>query len=1035
MPRTNLDTARSIYSPALRRGLLGLAALLAATLPCVAGGGGGGRAVAASETGEVRIPLEAWQQLVAQSQQGPPAGWALGDAQVRVDTELHEGRVTGTARASLTVRILGDGWTLVPLLPPGTAVTEARVDGEPVPLVAAPDGLSWGTRGSGKHAVELVWRVEAVSHRTGWSLALPLPRAPSTALALWLPASAGDVAVIPAVGVERSLQGDRTRVTATIPAAAGAQISWRRPERRGLVVGRADYAGSLEEDVVEWTALFQVQAHEPGEALLPLLPSSITLSGIEVDGTEAVAVLDNGRFAVRIEGAGSHTVRASFQVPVQGGEGPPSVRLQIPEVPISRFELTLPGRKEVTVAPRTGVQTSIEGETTIAVAHVPLTGVVAFEWTEAVPEDVIREVQANASVIHLAWAEEGVLYVRAVADWEITRGETNRFRLAVPGGVQIHRIDASAGSIQDWRMIEEDGRDVLEVYLDRTISGSFSFQVDYERLLGADPQAAERIGLPLLEALSVHRQRGMVALLSGQDLVLHPIEEEGASKVGENQLPPGIRQSVTRTVAHTYKYFQDMPRLVVRAAPPERRAGKFDASVDTLISLGEVALRGSSSVMVRVKSGAIMDLALRLPDGVSLLSLTAPSLRTHTVAQDAGEQVVTVSFTREMEDQFRIDLQYERILAEGESGDEAEVPIPELRVDGAEVEHGRIAVEALTAVEVRTARAQHLSAVDVNELPRQLVLKTTNPILLAWKYVHATPPWELVLRTTRHRELEVQEALVERAHYRTLVTRDGLAVTRAEWLVRNSRRQFLRVDLPEGAEVWSAFVAGKAEKPAAASDTDQGVLVRLINSTEGFAVEMVYATPVSEIGTFGRLHLGLARPDMVVTHTRWDLWVPGNVRWREPDTGMEIVVGGRATGGGEMAATADALRGAETNEPLRVTVPAHGVHFAFQKLYAGSAGEAARVTIAYAATPDWLPSALDLLAALLLWTVPALVIFGDMRPPRWLGVLGLLAALGVVYLSASEGGGILFLALSLGAIVVLALGLWVRARRRRRGAG
>ena len=48
------------------------------------------------------------------------------------------------------------------------------------------------------------------------------------------------------------------------------------------------------------------------------------------------------------------------------------------------------------------------------------------------------------------------------------------------------------------------------------------------------------------------------------------------------------------------------------------------------------------------------------PAGVSLLNLTAPSLRTYRVEEQGGREVVQVEFTQEMEGQFRLDLSYER---------------------------------------------------------------------------------------------------------------------------------------------------------------------------------------------------------------------------------------------------------------------------------------------------------------------------------------------------------------------------------------
>ena len=51
----------------------------------------------------------------------------------------------------------------------------------------------------------------------------------------------------------------------------------------------------------------------------------------------------------------------------------------------------------------------------------------------------------------------------------------------------------------------------------------------------------------------------MVALLSGAELTLEPEIEKGLSKVGENQLPAFIRNQISLTVAHTFKYVEALP--------------------------------------------------------------------------------------------------------------------------------------------------------------------------------------------------------------------------------------------------------------------------------------------------------------------------------------------------------------------------------------------------------------------------------------------------------------------------------------------
>src|SRR5262249_48317996 len=142
---------------------------------------------------------------------------------------------------------------------------------------------------------------------------------------------------------------------------------------------------------------------------------------------------------------------------------------------------------------------------------------------------------------------------------------------------------------------------------------------------------------------------------------------------------------------------------------------------------------------------------LSLPPDVTLLNLTAPSKRSHTARSEGGKQLVDVYFTQEMDGEFPIDLDYERIISQ----QDAEALVAGASVTGAEPEQGRIGVEALTAVELQPSSTDSLSSIDVGELPQQLLLKTRNPIRLAYKY--ASPPFKLGLKITRHTELETQE--------------------------------------------------------------------------------------------------------------------------------------------------------------------------------------------------------------------------------------------------------------------------------------
>ena len=741
------------------------------------------------------------------------------------------------------------------------------------------------------------------------------------------------------------------------------------------------------------------------------------MSNLKVDGKDAPILVEGDRFVTLVRGRGVHSVVVEFQVSVLSGDGPPRVNLQVPPVPVSRFDLTLPGKKELTVTPAASIRSRIRGGSTIATVHVPLTGQVSFAWSEAVPEDIKAEVRSNASLYHVLHAEEGVLNGRVTVQYEVNRGETHVIELAVPNDVQINRISAESGAVADWRLnpVRRGAARTVTVFLDRQLKGQLLFDIFYDRSLAP---SAEQAGIqaPLFQALGVQRQKGMLALQASHDLALRPVgepDETQATRVGENQLPAFVRDEVTMTVAHTFKYADALPRVMVETSTPEVVPGKFDAQVDTLISLGEVTLTGAASLEIHLKSGRVSTLKLELPQGINLLSLTAPSLRTYAVNPQDNAQLVSIEFTQEMEGQFRIELTYERILVD----DASEVEVPTLTVRGAEVEQGRIAVEALSAVEVQPATTEQLSALDIKELPQQLVLRTTNPILLAYKYVHADPPHRLALSVTCHRVLGTQEAVIDRAEYRTLFTRDGLFVTTAHFVVRNSRKQFLRVRLPEGSQICSVFVNGKPENPARSDGEDEeessSVLIKIVNSTRGFPAQIVYATEGSGIRRLGKVTASLPRPDILVTESRWDAFLPAEMRYGAPSTNMDIVRVGALVSASELEAEfaklGDAAGVQQTLEPLRITVLTSGVHYAFEKLYANQADHDAWFSVPYASAGGAFTGQLvNLLGIGLFWTGIWLSRRGDARvePRRALALAGvgaviLLITIGFYHVSAT----------------------------------
>ncbi|MAZ66582.1 MAG: hypothetical protein CMF25_05685 [Kangiellaceae bacterium] len=925
--------------------------------------------------GRVEVPLSTYEQLIKQGQQPPlSTSYALGRSELEVQVRNGNNHQYATIVAEVDIDILEPRWTSVPLLGIGATITRAEKNGQPIQLVPTLNGHHWLSQEQGTHHLSLHYQVSLQQGAQSNFITLPIPEAAVNRLRLTVPEPNLDIAITPATAMQSQSTSTTTHVSADIPTSSQLAISWRSAQQVHYSMSRAHYQGKVLDDAIEWQGMLDVEVFHAKAGVVPILPNHVTLTEVLVDNKPASVRIEEGFFAVPLVTEGKHQIQVKYQIPIQRDQGQPVAITPIPKVPMSSFSLSLPGKKALQVEPRTAIEYEQSDNQTQAKMFIPMTDRVSLSWQEAVPEDVTVEARANAAIYHGFYAEEGVVHAKAVVHYDITRGETSSFILSVPSDVQVNKLNASVDGLSDWVVAGgETPQDhkTLTLFFNRKITGKVQIHIDYEKLFSTEEK--QPLPLPLLQADNVHRQRGMIALLASNELSLKPEQTEHLSKVGENQLPADVRNAFAHGVAHTYKYSQTDARISVVTMAPERKQGKFDAQIHTLISIGEVAIKGTSTVKVAVKSGALAELVMTLPNDVSLLSLSGPSIRNHKTAPHQDRQQVHVEFTQEMAGQFNIDLQYEQLIQDQSKP----VTVPRLNVQDAQVEHGKVAIEALTAVEVQALETQQLSTVDINELPQQLILKTTNPILLAYKYLHAEPPYSLILKITRHQEMDVQNAVIDQAHYHTLVTNDGLRVTRAQLNIRNSRRQFLRMTLPEGASVWSLTVNHRAEKPAIAGNDANTVLVKLINSHQGFPIELVYAVPSKKMAFRGNINASLPMPDMLAGKTLWDIYLPYQYEYGKLDSSMNESQSLTTTNPQQKMQAARSLPQAPG---FPIAVPSQGVHFQLEQLYASESGEVPTFSISYTSEEGvTFGSLLTIVGTLLLWLGLSVLL---LRPAR-----------------------------------------------------
>jgi hypothetical protein len=197
--------------------------------------------------------------------------------------------------------------------------------------------------------------------------------------------------------------------------------------------------------------------------------------------------------------------------------------------------------------------------------------------------------------------------------------------------------------------------------------------------------------------------------------------------------------------------------------------------------------------------------------------------------------------------------------------------------DNVESESGLLAISAKSSLQLTEAEAAGLQRADAGDIPDWARIPDPATALV---YHYAHPGYHLSLNLQRLGEAEVLQAIVEKAHLTSVVADDGQMMTEMTLSLRSNGRQFLQLELPPGAKVWSAFVAGQAVRP---SLHDGKLLLPVDPSAAGddaTAVELTYvgSDPFPRV----RGGIGFVSPkfDVPLKNTSWEIYLPPDYDYR-----------------------------------------------------------------------------------------------------------------------------------------------------------
>jgi len=344
-----------------------------------------------------------------------------------------------------------------------------------------------------------------------------------------------------------------------------------------------------------------------------------------------------------------------------------------------------------------------------------------------------------------------------------------------------------------------------------------------------------------------------------QGLIIGRTSDHGQTTI-EAALEPGQRANIwwqTREIA----------------TPIVPKEVRFLSDVKTLVSVSETDLRIAALADITVVQGDPTQFTVAIPEGYEITGASGATVESSET--QPGALVLKLSSSAPRTHQFLITM--ERPLSDSK----AEAPF--ISFKDTQRETGEVLVEGAGAMELTAKEAGGLKRMDVKEVNPYLRSLARFPLQAAFRFhrqPNETPA--LALEWTRFPDSSVLAAVAEHAVVTTLVTSEGRSLTEVKLTIKNQAQPFLKVDLPQGATILSAEVAGEKVKPVQGPDGNRVPLLRAgFRPTDAYEVSFVFMHSGAPFAKKGGSELDLPSMDVPISLLDWEVFLPEQYKVRD----------------------------------------------------------------------------------------------------------------------------------------------------------
>ncbi|MEA3367221.1 MAG: hypothetical protein U9R68_03795, partial [Planctomycetota bacterium] len=532
---------------------------------------------------------------------------------------------------------------------------------------------------------------------------------------------------------------------------------------------------TVSEDVVTVEATVRIEVLKEGWVQVPLRLADVALTGATLGDEPARIVADaKTGYKLLVEKTGEAPERLdlslSFARAYTKAPGQNSVSFQSPQAPVSRWEVRIPeSGVDVTIHPLLAATEVPPAEAgagqTVVRAFVGAAPTVRIEWTPKAEGAKGLAALASVEVRQQTTIDEGITRTRADLAYEIRRASLARLEVEVPAEAKVAGVFDP--NVREWSVKAGVGVQIVTVELFEPAKKTQALVLELEKF---SAEEADQVRVPVIRAVGVGRQQGVVVVRVAPGLRAEAVARTGLLQLDPSELPGPLAKG-RWDFSYRYAALPFALALGVEKVQPRILA-------DSLVEahLGTEALEVNLLTVFTVERAGVFRFEVDVPKGFEVRSVRGARVGKATAAQvdahhlEGPDQTrLVVDLSRKALGQVAVEVRLHRSLAEPDllepTGRAAEIPLPLPRVAPGTVEHetGRLVVYAPESLRVNPGQTDGLRTVTYQEATQNMRQDRKGDERPVLAFAYTDEPVDFALAAERRKpHVTVRQLLVAR---------------------------------------------------------------------------------------------------------------------------------------------------------------------------------------------------------------------------------------------------------------------------------